>query len=69
MSLNKRILITGCSANGIGAALALALARKGHHIFATARNLSKIPVSLVSLSNVTPVQLDVTSPESITEAV
>lgn len=69
MSLQKRILITGCSADGIGAALALALARKGHHIFATARKLSKIPESLVSLSNVTPVQLDVTSPESITEAV
>lgn len=69
MSLKKRILITGCSANGIGAALALALARKGHHIFATARKLSKIPESLVSLSNVTPIQLDVISPESITEAV
>ncbi|KAJ5128076.1 hypothetical protein N7448_008855 [Penicillium atrosanguineum] len=69
MSFNKRILITGCSANGIGAAIALALARKGHHIFATARKLSKIPVSLSSISNVTLVQLDVTSPKSITEAV
>ncbi|KAJ6093514.1 NAD(P)-binding protein [Penicillium sp. IBT 16267x] len=69
MSTKKRILLTGCSANGIGAALALALARKGHHIFATARKLSKIPESLVSLSNVTSIQLDVTSPESITEAV
>jgi NAD(P)-dependent dehydrogenase (short-subunit alcohol dehydrogenase family) len=69
MVSKKCILLTGCSANGIGAALALALAWKGHHIFATARKLSKIPESLVSLSNVTPVQLDVTSPESITEAV
>ncbi|KAJ5313233.1 uncharacterized protein N7443_000117 [Penicillium atrosanguineum] len=69
MLFNKRILITGCSANGIGAAIALALARKGHHIFATARKLSKIPVSLSSISNVTLVQLDVTSPKSITEAV
>lgn len=69
MLTKKRILITGCSANGIGAALALALARKGHHIFATARTLSKIPESLVSLSNVKSIQLDVTSPEPITEAV
>ncbi|KAJ5557155.1 NAD(P)-binding protein, partial [Penicillium frequentans] len=69
MSSKKRILITGCSVNGIGAALALALARKGHHVFATARTLSKIPESLVSLSNVTSVQLDVTSSESVIEAV
>ncbi|KAJ5889489.1 oxidoreductase [Penicillium tannophilum] len=69
MLSKKRILITGCSTNGIGTALALALARNGHHVFATARTLSKIPESLVSLSNVTSVQQDVTSPESITEAV
>ncbi|KAJ6003092.1 NAD(P)-binding protein [Penicillium sp. IBT 35674x] len=69
MSSRKHILLTGCSANGIGAALALALARKDHHIFATARTLSKIPESLVSLNNVTSIQLDVTSPDSITEAV
>ncbi|KAF7586373.1 hypothetical protein BBP40_009019 [Aspergillus hancockii] len=65
----KTILITGCSAHGIGAALAHTLAEKGHHIIATARNPSRIPDSLTSLSNVTPLQLDVTSTTSVSEAV
>ncbi|KAE8154394.1 hypothetical protein BDV25DRAFT_126495 [Aspergillus avenaceus] len=69
MTTPKTILITGCSAHGIGAALAIALARKGHHIFATARNISKIPDTLKCLSNVTTLQLDVTSATSISEAV
>ncbi|PLB43620.1 oxidoreductase [Aspergillus steynii IBT 23096] len=64
----KAILITGCSAHGIGSALALALAQRGHHVFATARNPSKIPISLASLPNVTPLQLDVTSTTSASEA-
>ncbi|XRM46641.1 hypothetical protein ABZX51_009671 [Aspergillus tubingensis] len=65
----KTVLITGCSANGIGSALAEALANQGHHVFATARSPSKIPSSLTTLSNVTPLQLEVTSPESIAAAV
>ncbi|THC88371.1 hypothetical protein EYZ11_012181 [Aspergillus tanneri] len=65
----KTILITGCSAHGIGAALALVLARQGHHIFATARSTSKILESLVSLSNVHVLPLDVTDPTSIAAAV
>lgn len=65
MSL-KSILVTGCSAGGIGAAVALALARKGHHVFATARNTSKIPPELSNLSNVTVLPLDVTSMPSVT---
>ncbi|KAA8651868.1 hypothetical protein EYZ11_004182 [Aspergillus tanneri] len=68
MAPAKTILITGCSAHGIGAALALTLAQKGHHIFATARNPSKIPLCLSSHPNVTPLQLDVTSTTSATEA-
>ncbi|KAH8426149.1 SDR family oxidoreductase [Aspergillus melleus] len=68
MSPTKTILITGCSAHGIGSALALALAQKGHHVFATARHPSKIPVSLSSLPNVTTLQLDVTSTTSASEA-
>ncbi|GLA28829.1 hypothetical protein AnigIFM63326_006421 [Aspergillus niger] len=47
-SKTKTILITGCSAHGIGAALALTLARQGHFIFATARNTTKISESLNS---------------------
>jgi NADP-dependent 3-hydroxy acid dehydrogenase YdfG len=65
----KTILITGCSANSIGASLALTLAKKGHHIFATARSPAKIPSPLTTLSNVTLLQLDVTSPTSIIAAV
>ncbi|KAI2925485.1 hypothetical protein CBS147320_6178 [Aspergillus niger] len=65
----RTVLITGCSANGIGSALAVALANQGHHVFATARSPSKIPSSLTTLSNVTPLQLDVTSSESVAAAV
>ncbi|KAF5015554.1 hypothetical protein F66182_13073, partial [Fusarium sp. NRRL 66182] len=49
----KSILITGCSANGIGASLALCLSahKENHHIFATARDTSKIPVELRARPN------------------
>ncbi|RKL39855.1 hypothetical protein BFJ72_g6584 [Fusarium proliferatum] len=61
----KTILVTGCSAGGVGAALAIALATKGHYVFATARNLSKIPPALVRLPTVTTLLLDVTCKTSI----
>lgn len=64
----KTILITGCSSGGIGSALALTLATRGHHVFATARNPSKISDALTSLSNVTILPLDVTSTESVAAA-
>lgn len=66
--LKKTILITGCSAGGIGAALARTLAAHGHRIFATARNTSKIPTELSELANVTVLQLDVISASSVSEA-
>ncbi|KAK8052323.1 NAD(P)-binding protein [Apiospora rasikravindrae] len=62
---SKTILVTGCSAGGIGATIALALARRSHHVFATARTVSKIPEELSSLSNVTVLALDTTSAESV----
>lgn len=65
---HKSVLVTGCSEGGIGAALALAVAKRGHHVFATARNTSKIPEELSALSNVTVLQLDITSAPSIAEA-
>lgn len=68
MAISKSILITGCSAGGIGSALALELAKRGHHIFATARTVSKIPAELTNLSNVTVLTLDVTSTESLVGA-
>ncbi|KAJ6444956.1 oxidoreductase, short-chain dehydrogenase/reductase family [Purpureocillium lavendulum] len=64
----KTILVTGCSAGGIGAALAQALAAQGHNVFATARNTSKIPPELRALSNVSVLALDVSSASSVADA-
>lgn len=66
---SKSVLVTGCSTGGIGAAIAGALAKHNHHVFATARDITKIPENLSGLSNVTVLQLDVCSPSSISEAV
>lgn len=65
MPATKTILVTGCSAGGVGYAVALAVAKQGHYVFATARNLAKIPSELTELSTVTTLQLDVTSIESL----
>ncbi|KAF2708915.1 short-chain dehydrogenase/reductase [Pleomassaria siparia CBS 279.74] len=65
----KSVLITGCSANGIGAGLAEVFHEKGYHVFATARTPSKVPPTLSSSANVTVLRLDVVSPESIAAAV
>src|SRR6187402_2831283 len=60
-------LITGCSAGGIGDALAQEFHKNGIHVFATARSLSKI--SHLKALGLSTIQLDVTSPESIKDAV
>ncbi|KAM5377527.1 hypothetical protein ACJZ2D_004896 [Fusarium nematophilum] len=60
---------TGCSAGGIGSSMAASLAKRNHHIFATARDPSKIPEDLSGISNVTVLKLDVTSTSSIADAV
>lgn len=67
-TLRKSVLVTGCSAGGIGAALAEAFHSKGYYVFATARTPSKIPKSLSDAKNVTVLQLDVLSSESIHSA-
>jgi 1-acylglycerone phosphate reductase len=67
-SPRKTVLITGCSAGGVGAALAVAFKDKGYHVFATARTPSKVPDTLHSASNVAVFALDVTSADSIREA-
>jgi NAD(P)-dependent dehydrogenase (short-subunit alcohol dehydrogenase family) len=64
----KSILITGCSSEGIGAAMALVLARRGHHVFATARDTTKVPDALSSLANVTVLPLDVVDTASVAAA-
>ncbi|KKY27177.1 putative short-chain dehydrogenase [Diplodia seriata] len=65
----QTVLITGCSADGIGHALALAFHARGLHVFATARNPSKMSSALLSLPHVTPLALDVCSAASVGAAV
>jgi NAD(P)-dependent dehydrogenase (short-subunit alcohol dehydrogenase family) len=65
----KSVLITGCSANGIGAGLAEVFQEKGYHVFATLRNPAKISPTLAKAANVTVLNLDVLSSESIAAAV
>lgn len=65
---SKTVLITGCSAGGAGSSLALAFASKGLHVFATARDLSKMS-HLNENPNITLIHLDVTSSSSIASAV
>ena len=64
----KSVLITGCSAGGIGYALVEAFQKRNLHVFATARNLSKMS-QLDKLHNVTLIQLDPTSIVSVQTAV
>ncbi|KAK3303537.1 short-chain dehydrogenase [Chaetomium strumarium] len=69
MSLPSKltILITGCSTGGMGAALASAFHSAGHHVYATARNPSKLaPLAEKGIQTLT---LDVTSASSIAAAV
>ena len=66
--VKKTILITGCSAGGVGASLASAFTHKDYHIIATARTPSKIPASLQSSPTVTVLALDITSATSIATA-
>lgn len=60
-------LITGCSRGGIGDALAQEFYHKGVRVFATARDLSKI--QYLKAIGLDTLQLDVTSEESIQNAV
>ena len=64
----KSVLITGCSAGGIGSALVESFQKRNLLVFATARSLSKMS-HLSKLSNVTLLKLDVTSSADISEAV
>ncbi|KAL1647096.1 hypothetical protein SLS58_002867 [Diplodia intermedia] len=65
----QTVLITGCSAGGIGHALALAFHARGLHVFATARNPSKMSSTLLDLPYITPLALDVCSAASVAAAV
>lgn len=68
MSNSKRtVLITGCSDGGLGAALAVVFHEAGLHVYATARNLSKM-THLASLG-IQTLTLDVQSDSSIAACV
>ncbi|KAF3063607.1 NADPH-dependent 1-acyldihydroxyacetone phosphate reductase [Daldinia childiae] len=68
MSTPKRsVLITGCSGGGMGSALAIAFHKAGFHVYATARNSSKM-TELVSLG-IDTLQLDIQSESSIADCV
>ncbi|KAJ7196974.1 NAD-P-binding protein [Mycena pura] len=63
MSRKKNVLITGCSAGGIGHALAIEFHAKGFHVFATGRRLD----SMLDLSaqGIQTLKLDVTDADAI----
>ncbi|OAL40683.1 hypothetical protein AYO20_00419 [Fonsecaea nubica] len=63
----RTVLITGCSDGGLGSALAIALRETGLHVYATARNPSKL--AQVQAHGIETFTLDVLSPESISAAV
>lgn len=60
------VLITGCS-SGIGLALATEFAKRGHQVFATARNVETLKD--IKGKSVTTLPLDVTNADSIDKAV
>jgi short-subunit dehydrogenase len=64
---NHPILVTGAS-SGIGNHLTRTLAEKGYRVFATARKQDDL-LELNKINNVIPVQLDVTDPIQVAEAV
>ncbi|KAJ5181267.1 Short-chain dehydrogenase/reductase SDR [Penicillium cf. griseofulvum] len=65
MSSTRKVLITGCSDGGLGAALAIAFHEAGLEVYATARDLSKM--SDVASQGIRTLQLDVQSDISIAE--
>ncbi|KAI1471053.1 putative hydroxybutyrate dehydrogenase [Daldinia caldariorum] len=67
MSSKETVLITGCSDGGIGSELAIVLQQSGSHVFATARDPSKMS-NLSGLSNVTLLTLDVVKSADIKAA-
>jgi 1-acylglycerone phosphate reductase len=62
------VLITGCSDGGIGSALALTFQQRDFHVFATARDTTKMS-ALKDLPNITFLTLDITKPDTIHAAV
>lgn len=61
------VLITGCSDGSLGSALALEFHRRGHRVFATARNPAKL--TAMKAAGIETLILDVQSSTSITACV
>ncbi|KAJ2792703.1 NADPH-dependent 1-acyl dihydroxyacetone phosphate reductase, partial [Coemansia helicoidea] len=61
------VLVTGCSAGGIGHHLAVELARHGCRVYASARDLSKMQG--LAEHGIQTVELDVADDESVRRAV
>ncbi|KAI1177692.1 hypothetical protein F4777DRAFT_541004 [Nemania sp. FL0916] len=68
MAARKTVLITGCSDGGIGSALAATFQQRDFHVFATARDLTKMG-DLKGLPNVTFLTLDIVNHDDIENAV
>lgn len=64
----QTILITGCSDGGIGSALAIVFQKRGFHVFASARDPTKMS-TLKDLPNITLLTLDVVKSADIKDAV
>jgi NAD(P)-dependent dehydrogenase (short-subunit alcohol dehydrogenase family) len=67
VAAQRVILVTGCS-SGIGRAAAIALADRGHRVFASARNRNDL-AELERPDNLSALCLDVTDPATIAAAV
>ena len=67
MAPGQVILITGCS-SGIGRATAVEAARRGHRVFASARNVADL-AEMTRPPSIETLALDVTQPSSIAAAV
>ncbi|KAJ5512130.1 Short-chain dehydrogenase/reductase SDR [Penicillium fimorum] len=65
MSPTRKVLITGCSDGGLGAALAIAFHEAGLEVYATARDPSKM--SEMTSQGIKTLRLDVQSESSIAE--
>ena len=63
----KTVLITGCSDNSLGAALAIAFHKAGLHVYASARNPTKM--TEVAAAGIETLTLDVQSESSIAACV
>lgn len=64
MAATKRsVLITGCSEGGMGAALAKEFHKAGLHVYATARDTSKM--KSLAVDDIQTLQLDISSAASI----